>query len=167
MGLHEDIGRLLITKGPADLNDAIKILTNEFQFPNLRRKYLEKPKPHSTPNPKPMNHNYPRNNHPPGKPFQKFDKPYNSGGKPPFKNQPSTSKPVQQPFQFQKPIPKHDTPYIPHHLRTKDTMSYQTTLNHELNIKPEEYDEEDSQEIEEDEDREHFLDTTDDYHEST
>ncbi|KAF6216770.1 hypothetical protein GE061_001119 [Apolygus lucorum] len=44
MGLHEDIGRLLITKGPADLNDAIKILTNEYQFPNLRKKYLEKQK---------------------------------------------------------------------------------------------------------------------------
>ncbi|KAF6207833.1 hypothetical protein GE061_016282 [Apolygus lucorum] len=131
MGLHEDIGSLLITKGPTNLNDAISILTNEYQFPLLKKKYFDKKS------------NQPGNRYPNQQPS-----PSNSGArfvKPPQKG--FQQKPWQT-SQFNKQsnnqgqksqnLPPRDTPYIPHHLRTKDTMSYQTTLTHELSPQDEE-----------------------------
>lgn len=153
MGLHEDIGRLLITKGPRDLNDAIHMLTNDYQFPMLRKKYLEKKPSHqgpSTSESKPNNYqksNYPQRKYPP-----QPAKTQQPSGPPKKPNYPANqnAKPTQ---------PSSSQPFIPYHLRTKDTMSYQTTLNHELNQEDNDPDTSyEEPEIQEDEN--HFLEET-------
>uniref|UniRef100_A0A0A9Z9Q8 Retrovirus-related Gag polyprotein from transposon HMS-Beagle n=1 Tax=Lygus hesperus TaxID=30085 RepID=A0A0A9Z9Q8_LYGHE len=172
MGLNEDIGRLLITKGPTDLNDAIKILTNEYQFPNLRKKYLDRPKG-SPPTqgqqiqkPSPGKSN---NQSSPGK----SNNQWSSGkfNKFPFKNQNQASSLKKPPTQTppSKPHQKPDTPFIPYHLRTKDTMSYQTTLNHELENQEDEEieDPENLHYYEEEREENNFLGEDENYQDST
>lgn len=167
MGLNEDIGRLLIIKGPTDLNDAIRILTNEYQFPNLRKKYLEKPKfPKPTqPNHQTSNKNFVKNDQ------NKWNKNLHKPG--PSNKQEGTYKKPYVATQPQKPNTKPNTPFIPYHLRNKDTMSYQTTLNHELNPESQEYvdrentQEEDYEQPEEDDNQDHFLEEAENYQDST
>ncbi|KAF6217321.1 hypothetical protein GE061_001675 [Apolygus lucorum] len=156
MGLNEDVGRLLITKGPTDLNDAVKILTNEYQFPTLRKKLLHQ----KFPQPSTSTHQPQRQNFVKTKPFQKTNapQPFNKSG--PNFNKSSLNKTPQQ--------PRNDanTPYIPYHLRTKDSMSYQTTLNHEVvqdDPGEEENGESDLQETEEQQNPDYFLEETGNY----
>ena len=168
MGLQEDIGRLLITKGPSNLNDAIAILTNEYQFPALRKKLLPQKSNQTNQN---FNKNQQQRNWNNNKPSQQnnYRSPQQGPNNTPqnsFKNnqayQNYNKKPQQgynnnsQPGPSRPPQQKTDTPYIPYHLRNKDTMSYQTTLNHEVTDDPDEEGEEPQQDHPEQE--EDFLD---------
>ncbi|KAF6203092.1 hypothetical protein GE061_001571 [Apolygus lucorum] len=134
MGLQEDIGRLLITKGPTDLNDAINILTNEYQFPTLRKKLFtpRSSQPSSSYQGAPQRQNFNKPNQQNFKTNQQFNRPSQQNHN---KMQPNKTPQQQQPNQqFNRPYQQQRTeqPHIPYHMRTKDTMSYQTTLNHEL-----------------------------------